>query len=153
MLTVEIAIQLQWGPLIVTHLSHFPVFSLLYFETLGENCALASNQSLDCRATTLFTIDLNSANVWNTGFNWLVFRSEYTRNLLKFGNLVQWDIPTMCLNLISDGSDHLFHVLSISSNEQFGQRSNLLGASLNIWALRSQHHLPLYFLPDRNVSD
>ena len=27
--------------------------------TLGENCALAANQSVDCRATILFTISLN----------------------------------------------------------------------------------------------
>ena len=31
--------------------------------TLGENCALAANQSVDCRATILFTISLNSAKV------------------------------------------------------------------------------------------
>ena len=30
---------------------------------LGENCALAANQSVDCRVTTLFTIGLNSAKV------------------------------------------------------------------------------------------
>ena len=41
--------------------------------TLGENCALAANQSVDCRATTLFTIGLNSAKVWNKGFNWPEF--------------------------------------------------------------------------------
>ena len=40
---------------------------------LGENCALAPNQSVDCRATILFTISLNSAKVWNRGFNWPVF--------------------------------------------------------------------------------
>ena len=41
--------------------------------TLGENCALAANQSVDCPATTLFTISLNSAKAWNRGFNWTVF--------------------------------------------------------------------------------
>ena len=41
--------------------------------TLGEACALVANQSVDCRATTLFTIGLNSAKVWNRGFNWPVF--------------------------------------------------------------------------------
>ena len=30
---------------------------------LGENCALAANQSVDCRATILFTISLNSSKV------------------------------------------------------------------------------------------
>ena len=40
---------------------------------LGENCALTANQSVDFRATTLFNIGLNSAKVWNRGFNWPVF--------------------------------------------------------------------------------
>ena len=40
---------------------------------LGENCALAANQSVDCHVTTLFTIGLNSAKVWNRAFNWPVF--------------------------------------------------------------------------------
>ena len=31
--------------------------------SLGENCALAANQSVDCRLTTLFTIGLNTAKV------------------------------------------------------------------------------------------
>ena len=31
--------------------------------SLGENCALAVNQSVDCRTTTVFTIGLNSAKV------------------------------------------------------------------------------------------
>ena len=30
-------------------------------SSLGENCALAANQSVDCRATILFTISLNFA--------------------------------------------------------------------------------------------
>ena len=38
--------------------------------SLAENCALADNQLVDCRATTLFTIGLNSAKVWNKAFNW-----------------------------------------------------------------------------------
>ena len=29
--------------------------------SLGENCALAANHSVDCHATILFTISLNSA--------------------------------------------------------------------------------------------
>ena len=41
-------------------------------HTLGENCALAANQSVDCRATTPFTIGLNSAKAGNRGFNWPV---------------------------------------------------------------------------------
>ena len=41
--------------------------------SLGENCALATNQSADCHTTTLFTISLNYAKVWNRGFNWSVF--------------------------------------------------------------------------------
>ena len=40
---------------------------------LGENCALATDQSVDCRATILFTISLISAKVWNRGFNLSVF--------------------------------------------------------------------------------
>ena len=40
---------------------------------LGENCALAANQSVDCRTTILFTISLNSVKVRNRGFNWPVF--------------------------------------------------------------------------------
>ena len=32
-------------------------------QMLGENCALAANQSVEFRATTLFTIGLNSAKV------------------------------------------------------------------------------------------
>ena len=40
---------------------------------LGENCALAANQSVDCHTTIVFTISLNSAGVWNRGFNWPVF--------------------------------------------------------------------------------
>ena len=36
---------------------------MLKLKSLGENCVLAANQSLDCRATTLFTICLNSAKV------------------------------------------------------------------------------------------
>ena len=43
---------------------------------LGENCALAANQSVDCRATILFTISQNSAKVWNRGYNWPVFGDE-----------------------------------------------------------------------------
>ena len=39
----------------------------------GENCALAAFQSVNCSATTLFTVGLNSAKVWNRGFNWPVF--------------------------------------------------------------------------------
>ena len=31
--------------------------------SLGENCALAANQSVDCRAAILFTISLDSAKV------------------------------------------------------------------------------------------
>ena len=41
--------------------------------SLGENYALAANQWEVCRATILFTISLNSAKVWNRGFNWPVF--------------------------------------------------------------------------------
>ena len=44
-----------------------------YNNSLGEKCALATNQSVDCRTTILFTISLNSAKVWNWGFNWPVF--------------------------------------------------------------------------------
>ena len=40
---------------------------------LGENCALAANQSVDCCATIIFTISLKSAKVWNRGFNSPVF--------------------------------------------------------------------------------
>ena len=55
----------------------------------GENCALAVNQSVDCRATILFTISLDSAKVWNGGFSWPVFgvathkksRNDLHRNL------------------------------------------------------------------------
>ena len=36
---------------------------LLNLTALGENCALAANQSVDCHATTPFTIDLNSEKV------------------------------------------------------------------------------------------
>ena len=43
------------------------------FVALGENCVLATNQSVDCCATILFTIILNSAKVWNRGCNWPVF--------------------------------------------------------------------------------
>ena len=42
-------------------------------QTLGDNCALAANQSVDYRATILFTISLDSAKMWNRGFNWPVF--------------------------------------------------------------------------------
>ena len=35
----------------------------LWKGLLGENCTLAANQSVDCRATILFTISLNSAKV------------------------------------------------------------------------------------------
>ena len=35
----------------------------VYDHYNGDNCALAVNQSVDCRATTLFTIGLNSAKV------------------------------------------------------------------------------------------
>ena len=48
-------------------------FSVLNYLDSSENRALAANQSDDCRATTLFTIGLNSAKVWNRGFNWPVF--------------------------------------------------------------------------------
>ena len=41
--------------------------------SLGENCALAASQSVDCRDTILFIISLISAKVWNKGFNWPVF--------------------------------------------------------------------------------
>ena len=41
--------------------------------TLGENCALATDQSVDWHATILFTVSINSAKVWNRGFNWPVF--------------------------------------------------------------------------------
>ena len=51
-------------------------FSRPQERTLGENCALAANQSVDCRATILFTICLNSAKVWNREFNWPVFGVE-----------------------------------------------------------------------------
>ena len=34
---------------------------------------MAANQSVDSRAAILFTISLNSAKVWNRGFNWPVF--------------------------------------------------------------------------------
>ena len=47
--------------------------SMTFHVPLGENCTLAANQSVDCRATILFTISLNSAKVWNRGFNWPVF--------------------------------------------------------------------------------
>ena len=41
---------------------------------LGENCALAANQSVDCRTIILLTNSLDFfAKVWNTGFNWHVF--------------------------------------------------------------------------------
>ena len=36
---------------------------LAMLASLGENCALAANQSVDFRATILFTISLNSAKV------------------------------------------------------------------------------------------
>ena len=36
---------------------------MIFADTLGENCALVANQSVDCRATILFTISLNSAKV------------------------------------------------------------------------------------------
>ena len=39
---------------------------------------MAANQSVDCHATTLFTIDLNSAKVRNRGFNRPVFGSIRT---------------------------------------------------------------------------
>ena len=55
--------------------------------SLGENCALAANKSVDCRATTLFTIGLNSAKVWNRGFNWPVFSV-----------LMHKKSPNVCLN-------------------------------------------------------
>ena len=38
-------------------------FVLHCVQTLEENCALAANQSVDCRATILFTIHLNSSKV------------------------------------------------------------------------------------------
>ena len=38
---------------------HYDEFS----QSLAEKCALAANQSVDCRATILFTISLNSAKV------------------------------------------------------------------------------------------
>ena len=41
--------------------------------SLGEDCALAANQSVDCRITILYTISLNSAKVTNRRFNWPVF--------------------------------------------------------------------------------
>ena len=43
------------------------------FYSLGENCALAAKRSVDCHATILFTISLNSAKLWNSQFNWPVF--------------------------------------------------------------------------------
>ena len=39
------------------------MFYSKYNGSLGENCALAANQSVDCHATILFTISLNSAKV------------------------------------------------------------------------------------------
>ena len=47
----------QWTGKCHSHLQH----------ALGENCALAANQSVDCQVTILFTISLNSAKVWNRG--------------------------------------------------------------------------------------
>ena len=51
--------------------------------TSGENCALVANQSVDCSATTLFTVSLNSAKVWNRGFNWPVFCVRMHRKALN----------------------------------------------------------------------
>ena len=44
-----------------------------FIQSSVENCVLAANQSVDCCGTTLFTIGLNSAKVWNMGFNWPAF--------------------------------------------------------------------------------
>ena len=46
------------------------------FSPLGENCALATIQSVDCHATTIFTIGLNFAKVRNRGFHLPVFGQE-----------------------------------------------------------------------------
>ena len=43
--------------------SEINLIEKIYDESLGENCALAANQSVDCRATILFTISLNSGKV------------------------------------------------------------------------------------------
>ena len=50
--------------------------SIIISDSSGENYVLTANQSVDCHATTLFTISLNSAEVWNRGFNWPVFGVE-----------------------------------------------------------------------------
>ena len=45
--------------------------------TLGENWELGTNQSVVCRATTLFT---KSAKMWNRGFNWPVYTGFWCPN-------------------------------------------------------------------------
>ena len=79
---------------------------LLHFtvSALGENCALAANQSVNCHATILFTISLNSAKVWNMGFNWLVFGvgmhkkspTGWINQLLFQSNLIKTIYKTGC---------------------------------------------------------
>ena len=57
----------------VHYIRCFTKRSKILFTTLGENRALAANQSVDCHATILFTISLNSTKVENRRFNWPVF--------------------------------------------------------------------------------
>ena len=54
-------------------LANNPLQDFNVTSALEENCALTANQSVDCRATILFTISLNSAKLWNREFNWPVF--------------------------------------------------------------------------------
>ena len=87
----------------------------LTFTTLAENCALAGNQSVDCRATTRFTIGLYSAKVWNRGFNWPVF-----------GVRIHKKSPNGRLN--DDGG-----ILSLNVEVQKGHHIRMLIDSGSIW--------------------
>ena len=46
------------------------ICQIIWQNRLSWKTQLATIQSVDCHATILFTISINSAKVWNRGFNW-----------------------------------------------------------------------------------